>query len=87
MPMHILFQAFKDEEVEESVDENEDIVLDASGESCVSEPAHDSSTKCSQPEPPIAIDTPAILASHSVVNTCLLQVCKYYIFINNNFIK
>ena len=97
--MHILFQAFKDEDVEESVDENEDIVLDASGESCVTEPAHDSSTQCSQPdshdsstqcsqsEPPIAIDTPAILASHSVLNTCLLQICNYYIFINNNFIK
>ena len=86
--MHILFQAFKDEEIEERVELNEDIVLDASAESSVIEPAHDSqssSTQCSQPEEspeelkqPITIHTPAILASHSVVNTCLHQVCKYH---------
>ena len=86
--MHILFQAFKDEEIEERVEQNEDIVPDASAESCVIEPAHDSqssSAQCSQPEEspeeleqPTTIHTPAILASHSVVNTCLHQVCKYH---------
>ena len=90
--MHILFQAFKDEEIEERVEQKEDFVPDASAESCVIEPAHDSqssSAQCSQPEEspeespeeleqPTTIHTPAILASHSVVNTCLHQVCKYH---------
>ena len=87
VPMHILLQKFKNEEVEDSVEVNWDIVLDASGKSCVTDVAYDShgsSTQCSQPEEsqkeferPIAI---AILASYSVVNTCLHQVCRYYIF-------
>lgn len=85
--MHILFQAFKEEEIEERVELNDDIAPNASAESCVIEPAHDSQSSSAQSsqseespeelEQPITIHTPAILASHAVVNTCLHQVCKY----------